>query len=231
VDCRFVQSVASVGLLVLISAAGCGRSGDDRPTAIKGSPESPASSPGETAESTAPRRQPQKPLSPEVLIETSMGVIRVRLNAEKSVLTTRHFLSYVAASHYDETLIHQVSKGRGIVAGGYDLRRVEKPAPRHVRNEARDNRLKNRRGTISMVRPASDIDGAGCQFFINAADNPALDYRDDTPEGYGYCVFGEIVEGMDVVDRISNVPLHNVANFFDQTPVEPILIKSIRQIR
>lgn len=169
------------------------------------------------------------PLHPMVVIETSLGNITVVLDAEKAPLTVDNFLFYVNAGHYEQTIVHQVYKGQGMVAGGYDTNYTLKPARTPIRNEAH-NGLKNRRGTIAMVRLPDEIDSATSQFFINVADNTALDHRDRTPEGYGYCVFGEVVEGMDVVDRICNTPVHDTATM-DQTPVEPIVIKSIRRIR
>ena len=166
---------------------------------------------------------------PLVLVETSVGKITLRLDAERAPLTVDNFLSYVDAGHYDRTIIHQVYKGQGIVAGGYGENLLEKPARTPIRNEAA-NGLKNRRGTIAMVRLPDGIDSATCQFFINVADNPALDYRDRTPAGYGYCVFGEVVDGMDVVDRINDVPIHDTPDF-ERTPVEPIMVASMRRIQ
>ena len=90
--------------------------------------------------------------------------------------------------------------------------------------------MKNRRGTIAMVRLPRAIDSATCQFLINVADNEALDFRDRTPEGYGYCVFGQVIEGMDVVDKINQAPVHDTADI-DRTPVERVLVKSIRLLR
>jgi len=154
--------------------------------------------------------------------------VKVRLDAEKSPLTVSNFLSYVMASHYDRTIIHQVCKGQGVLAGGYDENMAERACRTAIYNEAR-NGLKNRRGTIAMVRQPDSIHSATSQFFINVADNPSLDFRDNTPEGYGYCVFGEVIEGMDVVDRINAVPLHDLDKF-ERTPVQPIMVKTIQRI-
>ena len=115
------------------------------------------------------------------------------------------------------------------MAGGYGTNLVEKPGRTPVRNEAH-NGLKNRRGTISMVRLPDAIDSATCQFFINVADNPTLDFKDRTPERYGYCVFGEVVEGLDVVDKIGNAEVHDTTQL-ERTPVQAIVVKSIRRTR
>ena len=217
-------TVTCVGFMVL-AAVGCGRSDNSStPAAIVGS-----GSENNTADGGAVARQPASdPRHPVVLVDTSLGAIQVRLDAEKSPLTVSNFLSYVMASHYDKTIIHQVYKGQGVLAGGYDENMVERACRTAIYNEAR-NGLKNRRGTIAMVRQPGSIHSATSQFFINVADNPNLDFRDNTPEGYGYCVFGEVIEGMDVVDRINAAPLHDVEKF-ERTPVQPIVVKTIQRI-
>ena len=180
-----------------------------------------------------PAPAPSKPAAdrkhPVVLIETSLGNMTVRLDADKAPLTVDNFLSYVRTSHYDQTIVHQIYKGQGFLAGGYGMNLTEKKPHTPIRNEAR-NGQKNRRGTIAMVRLPDAIDSATCQFFINVADNPALDYRDPTPAGYGYCVFGEVVEGQDVVDKIGDAKVHDTKDF-ERTPEPPIVVKSIRQVR
>jgi peptidyl-prolyl cis-trans isomerase B (cyclophilin B) len=164
-----------------------------------------------------------------VLIETGLGNITLRLDADKAPLTVGNFLSYVRGGHYDQTIIHQIYKGQGFLAGGYGSNLAEKKPHTPIRNEA-DNGLKNRRGTIAMVRLPDAIDSATCQFFLNVADNPALDYHDRTPAGYGYCVFGEVTEGQDVVDKIGDAKVHDTKDF-ERTPEQPIVVKSIRQVR
>ena len=141
-----------------------------------------------------------------------------------------NFLRYVESGHYDQTIVHQVYKGQGVVGGGYGSNYVERDTRTPVRNEA-ENGLKNLRGTISMVRYPDVIDSATCQFFLNVSDNPALDHKSRTsPEEYGYCVFGEVIEGMDVVDHINQVDVKDTADL-DQTPANPVIIKSIRRTR
>jgi cyclophilin family peptidyl-prolyl cis-trans isomerase len=214
--------------LVLLVLAGCNRSTDDKPSTTAAIPGQ--TSPAPTTGGGAPSpKTTSDPLHPVVLIETTAGNITMKLDAQKAQLTVDNFLSYVRAGHYDQTIIHQVYKGQGFLAGGYGASGLEKPGRTPVRNEAH-NGLKNRRGTISMVRLPDAIDSATCQFFINVADNPNLDFRDRTPEAYGYCVFGEVSEGLDVVDKIGSVAVHDTAQL-ERTPVQQILVKSIRQIR
>ncbi len=219
-----------VSLALLAAMAGCNRGGDEKtaPAAAIGGPgsASPAVSgtPGPASSKSA-----SDPKHPVLLIETDQGNITLRLDADKAPLTVSNFLSYVRSSYYDQTIVHQIYKGQGFLGGGYGKNLAEKKPHTPIRNEA-DNGLKNRRGTIAMVRFPDAIDSATSQFFINLADNPPLDYRDRTPAGYGYCVFGEVVEGLDVVDKIGEAKVHDTKDF-ERTPEQPIVVKSIRQVR
>jgi cyclophilin family peptidyl-prolyl cis-trans isomerase len=224
--------LACLAVTVLPLAAGCGRGGDDpaaETAAIDGSEGGKNRS---DADAASPSGQPRTdPLHPLVVIDTSLGKITVRLDREKTRLTVENFLSYVDSGHYDQTIFHQVIKGRPtiILGGAFAPDLSEKKVRTAIYNEAR-NGLKNRRGTIAMARQADAIDSATCYFFINLTDNDMLDHRDDSVEGYGYCAFGEITEGLDVADRIAAVPVHDIDQF-DRIPVEPVLIRSIRQVR
>jgi len=225
------KSIVTCSSLLLLVVAGCNRSSDDKaaPTAaISGSGSaSPAAGGNQVA---APSKPASDPKHPVVLIETGLGSITVQLDAEKAPETVNNFLSYVKAGHYDETIVHQVYQGQGFLAGGYDTKLVEKKARTPIRNEA-DNGLKNRRGTIGMVRLPDTIDSATCQFFINVADNPTLDHRDrHSAAGYGYCVFGTVTDGLDVVDKIGSVKVHDIKEF-ERTPEQLIVVKSIRHVR
>ena len=173
----------------------------------------------------------QDPQHPIYEFETSQGRFLVRLDAEKAPLTVDNFRNYVARGHYDLTIFHQVLKGslQIVLGGGYTADLKEKATLTPIRNEAH-NGLKNHRGTIAMARRPNDEDSASGQFFINIADNDALNFKSRTPEGYGYCVFGEVTEGMDVLDRIAKSPVHNVDKFKD-LPVETVVIKSVRQVK
>ncbi len=213
-------------LTVLI---GCGSSGDDKaaPTASINTSSAPAAEGASRA--PAASKADSDPQHPVVQMETSLGKLTVRLDAEKAPLTVSNFLSYVDAGQYDQTIIHQIYKGQGFLAGGFGANKAEKPSRTPVRNEA-DNGLKNRRGTISMVRQPGEIDSATCQFLVNVADNQALDHKDRTPDGYGYCVFGEVIEGLDVIDSIANAQVHDTPEF-ERTPVQAIVVSSVKRIR
>jgi peptidyl-prolyl cis-trans isomerase A (cyclophilin A) len=226
---RWKLMAASLCLLAA-AAVGCNRSGNgSQPPAATIGVSGGTSTPAAGDKEISPQQPAADPQHPVVLIETSLGNITIRLDRGKAFGTVENFLSYAGANFYDQTIVHLVYKGQGILAGGYGANLVEKPTRTPIRNEAQ-NGLKNRRGAIAMVRQADGIDSATSQFFINVVDNPELDYKDRTPAGYGYCVFGEVTEGMDVVDKINNAPVHS-ASGLDQTPVEPIIVKSIRRIR
>ena len=170
---------------------------------------------------------PQKNLFPEVVIKTSAGDLRVRLNAEKAPVTVENFLeSYVDRGFYSNTIFHHVDPGY-LVTGGYtaDLEPKEVRAP--IKSEA-SNGLKNVRGTVTMSRSPEYGDSATSQFFINVTAASSLDY-DESKENAGYCVFGEVIEGMDIVDRIANSEVHETGEF-PQMPVTAIIITSIERV-
>ena len=165
--------------------------------------------------------------NPKVLMKTSKGDITLELFADKAPITVKNFLSYVDDHFYDGTIFHRVIKGFMIQGGGLTADFHSKPTKPSIKNEA-TNGLKNKRGTVAMAR-MPDINSATCQFFINHADNPFLDHRDNTPEGYGYAVFGKVIEGMDVVDAIANVKTMTKHGRRD-VPRETITIISIRRL-
>ncbi len=169
-------------------------------------------------------------------MDTTAGKITVRLDAEKAPLTVDNFCNYAAHGHYDSTIFHQVlKKPVQIVLGGVYTADLKDKRPASgcpstpIRNEA-DNGLKNTRGTIAMLRRGDDEDSATCQFFFNISDNDALNFKARTPQGYGYCVFGEVTDGMEVLDRIAKCPVHAAGNHPD-VPDEMVAIKSVRQIQ
>lgn len=165
------------------------------------------------------------PTNPEVMISTSLGDIKVRLNAEKAPISTENFLKYTEKKHYDGTTFHRVIKTFMIQGGGMlpDMKEKETMAP--IKNEAK-NGLSNQRGTLAMAR-TNEVDSATSQFFINVVDNPRLDYKSD--DHYGYAVFGEVIEGLDVVDKIRDVATTTKGENAD-VPVETVLIKSVRVV-
>lgn len=160
---------------------------------------------------------------PEVVITTSLGNIKVKLNAEKAPISTENFLKYVKNKHYDGTIFHRVIPTFMIQGGGHlpDMKEKETLAP--IKNEAK-NGLSNSRGTIAMAR-TNDVDSATAQFFINVVDNKRLDHVDNNR--YGYAVFGEVTEGMDVVDKIRDVKTTTKGEYAD-VPEKTVLIKSVR---
>lgn len=167
--------------------------------------------------------------NPVVVLHTSQGPIKLRLNADKAPLTVDNFLAQVESGFYQQTIFHEVTPGFTILAGGVRPDLSEKRGRYSLRNEAQ-NGLSNRRGTIAMARSADVIDSDTAQFFINVADNPSLDYQGDTPEQCGYCVFGEVIEGMEVVDRIANEAMRSVGNF-TRLPEKTVLIESANKVR
>ena len=161
---------------------------------------------------------------PKVLIKTSMGDIVVQLNKEKAPITVKNFLRYAKEDHYKGTIFHRVIPNFMIQGGGWTPDFKKKPTHEPIKNEA-DNGLKNLRGTIAMARTRA-VDSATAQFFINVKDNPALDYKG--PNRYGYAVFGKVVKGMDVVDKIRNVPTGPKGPFRKDAPQTDVLIKEVK---
>jgi peptidyl-prolyl cis-trans isomerase B (cyclophilin B) len=160
----------------------------------------------------------------KVMLHTTLGDITIELDEEKAPVSTKNFLEYVDAKHYDGTLFHRVINGFMIQGGGYDTECKKKPTRPPISNEA-DNGLKNERGSVAMAR-TSDVSSATSQFFINVVDNPFLDHREKTPEGYGYAVVGKVVEGMDIVDKIKEVPTGPKGSFTKDCPLTDVLIIS-----
>lgn len=156
-----------------------------------------------------------------VTLKTSLGDIQIELFKKEAPETVANFLQYVADGHYNGTIFHRVIDGFMIQGGGFTGDMTQKPTRAPVKNEA-GNGLKNRRGTVAMAR-TSDPHSASAQFFINVTDNDFLNYRSPDPRGFGYCVFGRVVSGMDVVDRIKGVRT-TTRGFYENVPIEPIVI-------
>ena len=162
--------------------------------------------------------------NPLVLIETTCGDILVELDADKTPKTVANFLAYVDASFYSNTIFHRVIKDFMIQGGGYTMRMEEKPTNSPVENEAAKAR-KNVAGTIAMARTA-EPHSAQAQFFINTVDNPELDFTEPTLDGFGYCVFGVVVDGMDVVQKIEKQKV-KVAGEHEALPVDSVVITKV----
>ena len=161
-------------------------------------------------------------MNTQVDIETSKGTIRVELDEAKAPLSSKNFLDYVDAGHYDGTVFHRVIPGFMIQGGGFAAGMQQKPTRAAVANEAA-NGVKNARYTVAMAR-TSDPHSATAQFFINVADNARLDNA-----GGGYAVFGKVVQGMDVVDKIKDVPTGAKGPFDKDCPEDPVVIRQIRR--
>jgi cyclophilin family peptidyl-prolyl cis-trans isomerase len=157
---------------------------------------------------------------PVVVMETSMGAIKIELWADRAPETVRNFLRYVDDKFYDGTVFHRVIAGNLIQGGGFTEDMAVKETRKPIRNEARED-LKNIRGTIAMARTAA-VHSATAQFYINLSDKPFLDHRDETKAGFGYAVFGRVIEGLDVADEIGRVPRDK-----RNTPLTPVIIKSV----
>ena len=162
--------------------------------------------------------------NPVVVIETNMGSIEVELNSEKAPVTVKNFLSYVDKKFYDGLIFHRVMNGFMIQGGGYNEKMQEKKTNPPIVNEAK-NGLLNDTGTIAMAR-TNDPNSASSQFFINVNDNTSLNYP--SPDGHGYAVFGKVISGMHVVNRIKMVKTGNLYGH-QNVPMDVVLIKSIRK--
>ena len=164
--------------------------------------------------------------APRVELETSLGNIVIELDAKAAPKSVENFLQYVRDKHYDGTIFHRVIPGFMVQGGGFTADFQQKPTRGGVENEAA-NGLKNTRGTIAMARTNAPHSGTS-QFFINTVDNAFLDYKAPTPQGYGYAVFGKVISGMDVVDKIVAQPTGAGGPFRSDVPRETVLIKQAR---
>ncbi|MBS3917233.1 MAG: peptidyl-prolyl cis-trans isomerase [Sulfuritalea sp.] len=157
-----------------------------------------------------------------VKLQTNFGTIVIELDAAKAPETVKNFLAYVEAGHYDNTIFHRVIKGFMIQGGGFEPGMGQKPTSAPIQNEAA-NGLKNDRYTIAMAR-TGDPHSATAQFFINAKDNTFLNHTAPGGQGWGYCVFGKVVEGMDVVDKIEGVKTGS-KGFHQDVPADDVVIQ------
>ncbi len=158
-----------------------------------------------------------------VLLKTNLGDITLKLDTENAPKTSENFAEYVKAGFYNGLIFHRVINGFMVQGGGFEPGMVQRPTRAPIENEA-NNGLKNTTGTIAMAR-TMDPHSATAQFFINVADNSFLDFKAETTDGWGYCVFGEVVDGMDIVNRIKAVPTTFKAGHQD-VPAEDIVIET-----
>ena len=175
----------------------------------------------DTEKEAKPDTQPPNPI---VLMKTSLGQIKIELWPDEAPESVKNFLRYVNEGFYNGTIFHRVISNFMIQGGGFTPDMAQKPTQAPVKNEARSD-AKNERGTLAMARTMV-VDSATAQFFINVVDNPLFNHMDNTPAGYGYAVFGKVIDGMDVVDKIKDVPTANHGPF-QNVPVTPVIIESV----
>jgi len=161
-----------------------------------------------------------------VILETNKGNICVKLFADEAPSTVKNFLSYVDAGHYDGTIFHRVIPNFMIQGGGFESGMVQKQTQEPIENEAA-NGISNEMGTLAMAR-TNDPHSATCQFFININNNAFLDYKESTSQGFGYCVFAKVTDGMDIVDNIKSVDT-STQGMHQDVPVEDVVINKAYQ--
>lgn len=165
--------------------------------------------------------------NPVVVVDTNHGSFTIELDPAKAPKTVANFLAYVDAKHYDGTIFHRVISTFMVQGGGFDQALEKKDVRAPIENEA-TNGLKNTRGTVAMAR-TSDPHSATAQFFVNVTDNAFLDHQAKEGPGWGYCVFGKVTSGLEVVDKIKAEPTGAAGPFAKDAPVRPVVIKSIRR--
>ncbi len=159
-----------------------------------------------------------------ITLKTNLGDIKLKLDFEKAPITAENFIKYAKEGFYDGTIFHRVIKGFMAQGGGFSSGMAEKTPRESIQNEA-NNGLSNKRGTIAMAR-TNDPHSASAQFFINLSDNDFLDHKNESTSGWGYCVFGEVIEGMDIVDKMTSVATGRMG-FHDDVPKEEIIIEKV----
>ena len=231
-----VKSLLSIGLTVCLLTLLSACSQEPEP---KSTPERAQTQEAQTQEQSNPISEQVTPETTTnnseidesktmVILKTNMGDIKIALDADKAPATVTNFLSYVEDGHYSGTIFHRVIAGFMIQGGGFEPGMAQKPTKTPVANEA-NNGLKNDKYTIAMAR-TSDPHSASSQFFINAKNNDFLNFTSETPSGWGYAVFGEVIEGQDVVDAIEKVATGNRGPFGD-VPVEDVVIESAEIVK
>jgi cyclophilin family peptidyl-prolyl cis-trans isomerase len=217
--------LVTLGFMGTIACGG----GPPAPPAEEAKPgeEAPAPPPPAPEEGAAPAEKGAAPTSgnPMVEMRTSMGTMRIELYPEKAPKTVENFLQYAREGFYDGTVFHRVIEGFMIQGGGFTPDMSEKGTRPPVENEA-SNGLKNVRGSVAMAR-TNDPHSASAQFFINTVDNPFLDFQSETVQGWGYAVFGQVVEGLETLDAIKKVQTGNRGPHSD-VPRDPVIIESVR---
>ncbi len=213
------RPLSTLGVFLALLAAGCG-----------GDAAAPAGDQAATGNPTSPTAPAPDTRHPRLRLVTNQGAITVELDGENAPISVSNFLGYADAGHYAGTVFHQVEPGFIAAAGGYTESLAEKATTeRPIRNEA-DNGLKNTRGTIACARSPEVIDSTTCQFFFNLADNTQLDHQGREPADYGYCVFGKVVEGLEVLDKISALPAGPQGEL-SSVPQQAVVIERVTRVR
>lgn len=163
-----------------------------------------------------------------IKLHTNHGIISLELDSEKAPVTTQNFIDYVNSGHYDNTILHRVIDGFMIQGGGFEPGMKQKQTRAPIQNEAA-NGLKNEKYTVAMAR-TSDVHSASAQFFINVADNNFLNYTSSTSQGFGYCVFGKVTEGKDVVDQIKKVKTADRSGH-QNVPLEDVVVQKAEVVQ
>jgi peptidyl-prolyl cis-trans isomerase A (cyclophilin A) len=222
-------------IIAVVAVTGCGKSAKqaeavaDSGSTQSSAPESGATSIASGGQAAAPEKQ--KPSDPVVVLHTSQGDVTVKLFAEKAPRTVENFLrGYAERGFYEQTIFHHVEPGQMLIAGGYTADLQRKPGRTPIYNES-SNGLLNRRGTVAMIRDPEAPHSATSEFFVNLADNPDFDFKstdaDDLP---GYCVFGEVVAGMDVIERIAQLPTTSLGEFA-KVPSPPVTVGAVQRLQ
>jgi cyclophilin family peptidyl-prolyl cis-trans isomerase len=220
---RYLVAVLAASALPILSGCGTKDSGSGPLTAsIAGS------SAAKTSAATPKGPPPRDKIHPKVLIQTTAGDILVKLDAKRAPQTVDNFLTYVDSGFYDQTVFHQAVKDRLLLGGTYDAKIKEKKSGIPIRCEA-DNGLKNTRGTIGMARCPDAVDSATSQFYFNLSENTWLDHKARTLKDFGFCVFGEVVSGMDVIEKIAAAPVEK-RPAMENLPVNPVVITKARVV-
>ena len=166
---------------------------------------------------------------PEVVLETTLGPITLRLDAEKAPLTVGNFLNYVNRGHYNGTIVHEVHKNFIALLGGYTENLEERTGDFPIRNEAA-NGLENKRYSVSMARLPHSIDSATTHFFINLADNASLNHAGKAADKFGFCVFGEVIAGREIVDQLNTISTTSKQDFV-ALPATTIAVQNVKRIK
>jgi peptidyl-prolyl cis-trans isomerase A (cyclophilin A)/peptidyl-prolyl cis-trans isomerase B (cyclophilin B) len=225
--------LALLTLAVACWLTGCGsktESPDAAANAVSPETDTAGGSPSTTT-SAKPKPAPPKPVDPIVVLHTSAGEIKLKLYAEKSPQTVDNFLNnYARRGFYDQTIFHHIEPGMMLIGGGFTSDLQPKETRAAIYNESR-NGLSNRKGTVAMIHEAEAAHSATSQFFVNLVDNPSFDFQvGETEDTFGYCVFGEVVEGMEIVEQIAAAPT-SAQGDFPAVPTQTVMIERVEQLR